>query len=53
MAKHLTLAERQFLHRMVKAKKSKAEIGALMKRHRRLITVGRPSMQTSFARLKG
>jgi IS30 family transposase len=37
MAKHLTLAEREFLHRMVKAKKSKAEIGALMNRHRSTI----------------
>jgi len=37
MAAHLTLAERQFLHRMVKAKKSKAEIGALMNRHRSTI----------------
>lgn len=37
MAKHLTLAEREFLHRMVKAKKSKAEIGVLMNRHRSTI----------------
>jgi IS30 family transposase len=37
MATHLTLAERQFLHRMVKAKKSKAEIGTLMNRHRSTI----------------
>jgi IS30 family transposase len=37
MAKHLTLAEREFLHRLVKAKKSKAEIGALMNRHRSTI----------------
>ena len=37
MAAHLTLAERQFLHRMVKAKKSKVEIGALMNRHRSTI----------------
>jgi transposase, IS30 family len=35
MAAHLTLAERQFLHRM--AKKTKAEIGALMSRHRSTI----------------
>jgi IS30 family transposase len=37
MAKHLTLADRQFLHRMVKAKKSKLEISALMNRHRSTI----------------
>lgn len=37
MARHLTLAERQFLQRMIKAKKSKAEIGALMNRHRSTI----------------
>jgi IS30 family transposase len=37
MAAHLTFAERQFLHRMVKAKKSKTEIGALMNRHRSTI----------------
>jgi IS30 family transposase len=37
MARHLTLAERQFLHRMVKTKKSNAEIGALMNRHRSTI----------------
>ena len=37
MAAHLTLAERQFLHRMAKAKKTKAEIGALMNRHRSTI----------------
>lgn len=37
MAQHLTLAERQFLHRMIKAKKSKAEISALMNRHRSTI----------------
>ena len=37
MAQHLTLVERQFLHRMVRAKKSKAEIGALMNRHRSTI----------------
>jgi transposase, IS30 family len=37
MACHLTLAERQLLHRMIKAKKTKAEISALMKRHRSTI----------------
>jgi IS30 family transposase len=37
MATHLTLAERQFLHRLVKAKKSKAEMGVLMNRHRSTI----------------
>jgi IS30 family transposase len=37
MPKHLTLVEREFLHRMVKSKKSKAEIGALMNRHRSTI----------------
>src|SRR5687768_9907690 len=37
MAAHLTLAERQFLHRMAKAKKTKAEIAALMNRHRSTI----------------
>lgn len=37
MAAHLTFVERQFLHRMLKAKKSKAEIGALMNRHRSTI----------------
>ena len=37
MAQHLTLAERQFLHRMVKAKKSKAEMSTLMNRHRSTI----------------
>lgn len=37
MAKHLTLVERQFLHRLLKAKKSKAEIGILMNRHRSTI----------------
>lgn len=37
MATHLTLAERQFLHRMIKAKKPKAEIGVLMNRHRSTI----------------
>jgi transposase, IS30 family len=33
MARHLTLAERQVLHRMVKAKKSRLEISERMKRH--------------------
>ena len=37
MAQHLTLAEREFLQRLVKAKKTKAEIGALMNRHRSTI----------------
>ena len=37
MAKHLTLVEREFLHRLLKAKKTKAEIGALMNRHRSTI----------------
>src|SRR5262249_52058785 len=37
MAQHLTLAEREFLHRLLKAKKSKAEIGVLMNRHRSTI----------------
>jgi len=37
MAKHLTLAERQVLHRMVKAKKSRWEMSGLMKRHRSTI----------------
>jgi len=37
MASHRTLAERQFLHGLLKAKKTKAEIGALMNRHRSTI----------------
>jgi hypothetical protein len=37
MAQHLTLAERVFLHRLVKAKKPAAEIGVLMNRHRSTI----------------
>lgn len=37
MAKHLTLAERQVLQRMIKAKRSKAEIGKLLNRHRSTI----------------
>jgi transposase, IS30 family len=37
MAQHFTFAERQFLQRMVKARKSKAEIGAIMNRHRSTI----------------
>jgi len=37
MAQHLTLADREFLQRMVKGKKSKAEMGALMNRHRSTI----------------
>jgi IS30 family transposase len=37
MAQHLTLAEREFLHRLVKAKKTKAEMGLLMNRHRSTI----------------
>jgi transposase, IS30 family len=37
MARHLTLAEREFLHRMMVERKSKREIAALMKRHRSTI----------------
>jgi transposase, IS30 family len=37
MAAHLTLAERQFLHRLMKARKSKVEMGVLMNRHRSTI----------------
>jgi IS30 family transposase len=37
MAKHLTLDERRLLHRMVRAKKTKAEIGGLLNRHRSTI----------------
>jgi IS30 family transposase len=37
MAAHLTLRDREYLQRLVKAKKSKSEIAALMNRHRSTI----------------
>lgn len=37
MAAHLTLGDRQYLQRLVKAKKSKSEIARLMNRHRSTI----------------
>jgi transposase, IS30 family len=37
MASHLTLGDREYLQRLIKAKKSKAEIARLMNRHRSTI----------------